>query len=101
MLFRRRSRSSEATQNDVADAKRRDDAGNRRAATSVGTLLRAERERQGLSVQDVATALRLRRTMIEALETGQADRLPGPTYAVAFVRSRRPGWCARRLTGRG
>jgi cytoskeleton protein RodZ len=87
MLFRRRSRLSEVTQNDAADAKRRDDAGNRRAPNSVGTLLRAERERQGLSLQDVAAALRLRRTMIEALETGQADRLPGPTYAVAFVRS--------------
>ncbi|HJS33689.1 MAG TPA: RodZ domain-containing protein [Alphaproteobacteria bacterium] len=81
---------TETAPNDAPDGERRDvgeGASDRRAATGVGALLRAERERQGLSVQDVAAALRLRRVMVEALEAGRADRLPGATYAVAFVRS--------------
>ena len=56
-----------------------------RAAQEVGLLLRAERERQDLSILDVAAALRIRRVFLEALEQGRVDRLPSGTYAVAFV----------------
>jgi cytoskeleton protein RodZ len=58
-----------------------------RSAQGVGALLRAERERQDLSILEVAGTLRIRRVFLEALEEGHVDRLPGGTYAVAFVRA--------------
>ena len=90
MVFRRRFGLTNNTQNGAPTGTRsKDDEGAaaQRAATGVGAVLRAERERQGLRVQDVAVTLRLRRVMVEALEAGQVNRLPGATYAVAFVRS--------------
>jgi cytoskeleton protein RodZ len=41
----------------------------------------------GYELQDVATALRIRLTYLEALEEGRFDDLPGMTYAVGFLRS--------------
>ncbi len=90
MAFRRRFGLTNEAQNGAPAGTRSygdEGAADQRAATGVGAVLRAERERQGLRVQDVAAALRFRRVMIEALEAGRVDRLPGATYAVAFVRS--------------
>jgi cytoskeleton protein RodZ len=43
--------------------------------------------RHGLSLNDVAAALRIRRDYLDAIEHGRAEALPAPTYAIGFVRS--------------
>ncbi len=57
------------------------------AARAPGTLLAAERERQGLSRADVAQRLRMSASQIEALETGDYERLPRGTFLRGFVRN--------------
>jgi cytoskeleton protein RodZ len=54
---------------------------------SVGNLLRAERERRDLSVDDVAANLRIRRALIDAIEHGRFKELPGAPYAVGFIKT--------------
>jgi cytoskeleton protein RodZ len=54
---------------------------------SVGAALRAERERRGLTVDDVAANLRIRRALIDAIEHGRYKELPGAPYAVGFIRT--------------
>lgn len=56
-------------------------------AYDVPQLLAALREHAGLSVQDVAAALRIRAVYVKAIEDGRFDDLPGPTYSVGFVRA--------------
>lgn len=58
-----------------------------RGGSAVGTLLRATRQRHGLSVHDVAQALRIRAPFIEAIEDGRPSDLPAPAYAVGFVKA--------------
>jgi cytoskeleton protein RodZ len=53
----------------------------------VGEILRAERERRGWSVADVAKHLKIRRVQLEAIETGDFSELPRGAYAPGFVRS--------------
>lgn len=53
----------------------------------VGELLRAERERRGWSVVDVAKHLKIRRVQLEAIESGDFSELPRGAYAPGFVRS--------------
>jgi cytoskeleton protein RodZ len=55
--------------------------------SAVGTLLRATRQRHGLSVHDVARSLRIRAPYIEAIEDGRFADLPAPAYAVGFVKA--------------
>ncbi|MBF0335037.1 MAG: helix-turn-helix domain-containing protein, partial [Alphaproteobacteria bacterium] len=50
-------------------------------------MLRAARETQGLTSQDMAVALRIRQQYLEAIESGRYSILPGATYAVGFVRA--------------
>ena len=59
----------------------------RSEGSSIGALLRAARMRQGLEVQDVSSALRIRLVHLQAIEDGRFGDLPGPTYAVGFVRA--------------
>jgi cytoskeleton protein RodZ len=54
---------------------------------SVGDVLRGERERRGLSLDDVAANLRIRRALIDAIEDGRFKELPGAPYAVGFVKA--------------
>ncbi|HZB90669.1 MAG TPA: helix-turn-helix domain-containing protein, partial [Stellaceae bacterium] len=54
---------------------------------SVGQLLRETRESYGSDIPRVAAALRIRATYLEAIEEGRYDRLPGPVYALGFVRA--------------
>jgi cytoskeleton protein RodZ len=56
-------------------------------APRAGADLCAARERVGWSVQDMATALRIRRVYLEALEAGRIDELPGNAYALGFLRT--------------
>lgn len=53
----------------------------------VGETLRAERERRGWSVADVAKHLKIRRVQLEAIETSNYNELPRGAYAAGFVRS--------------
>ncbi|MHB1217875.1 MAG: helix-turn-helix domain-containing protein [Alphaproteobacteria bacterium] len=54
---------------------------------ATGALLVDARKRKGLSVADVAGALRIRQVYLEAIEQGRLSDLPGAAYALGFVRT--------------
>ena len=54
---------------------------------SVGDLLRTTRERYGEDLPAVAQALRIRLAYLQAIESGRYQDLPGPTYAIGFLRT--------------
>ncbi|HWG79468.1 MAG TPA: RodZ domain-containing protein [Stellaceae bacterium] len=54
---------------------------------TIGQLLRETREGIGSDLNRVATALRIRAAYLEAIEEGRYDQLPGPVYALGFVRA--------------
>lgn len=56
-------------------------------AARMGEELRNARLFLGVSVEDMAAHLRIRRTYLLALEEGRMQDLPGLAYAVGFVRS--------------
>jgi cytoskeleton protein RodZ len=56
-------------------------------AARLGEELRESRLALGLSVEEMATRLRIRRAHLEALEEGRLQDLPGLAYAIGFVRS--------------
>jgi cytoskeleton protein RodZ len=84
VLHERRSRLAE-NRSMMSTAIERDDG--LPLAPRSGADLCAARERVGWSVQDMASALRIRRVYLEALETGRIDELPGNTYALGFLRT--------------
>jgi len=53
----------------------------------VGRLLRETREKQRHDLRAVSDALRIRFAHLNAIEEGRYGDLPGPTYAVGFVRA--------------
>jgi cytoskeletal protein RodZ len=53
----------------------------------VGATLRKRREEHGEDLRYVAQILRIRYPYLKAIEDGHPDDLPGPTYAVGFVRT--------------
>ena len=57
------------------------------APPRVGALLRQRREDLGLTLEAIGEALRIRPAYLAALEEGRAEELPGPTYAIGFVRA--------------
>jgi cytoskeleton protein RodZ len=64
-----------------------DDAVPSAGPRSAGDLLRQQREALGLDLRDVADALKIKPNYLAALEAGRPDLLPGPTYAIGFVRA--------------
>ncbi len=66
-----------------------DDASTRpaRRQPAVGDLLRARREELGLDLDDVGEMLRIKPIYLAALEQGRVQDLPGPTYAIGFIRA--------------
>ena len=58
----------------------------RRERVSVGSLLRSCRLRAGVTVADAAETLNIRRPYLHAIEEGRYGDLPGPAYALGFVR---------------
>jgi len=63
------------------------DAENREALLAeIGRRLRASREEQGHDIEDVATALNLRKVYVQALEDGRWEDMPGEVYALGFLR---------------
>ena len=53
----------------------------------VSTMLHTARMRAGIELGDVAERLRIRFAYLEAIEEGRFSDLPGPTYALGFVRA--------------
>ncbi len=53
----------------------------------VGVMLQSERERQRLTIQDVARATSIRVLYIEAIENGDYAALPAEVYTKGFVRN--------------
>ncbi|MDX1697338.1 MAG: helix-turn-helix domain-containing protein [Thiohalobacterales bacterium] len=54
---------------------------------SIGERLRAARARRNLTIETVASKLRLDATIVEALESNDADRLPAPIFVQGYLRS--------------
>ena len=53
----------------------------------VGDILRGEREKQGLTIEDIARETSIRDIYLEAIEKGDYDALPGDVYAKGFIRN--------------
>jgi cytoskeleton protein RodZ len=53
---------------------------------SAGDVLRQQRAALGLDLGEVARELRIKPVYLAALEEGRPDRLPGPAYAIGFLR---------------
>lgn len=64
-----------------------DAKGSAESAMTVGRYLKTERESQGQDLPQVAEMLRIHRSYLQAIEEGEVEKLPGPTYAVGFVRA--------------
>jgi cytoskeleton protein RodZ len=58
-----------------------------RRAHAIGALLRARREELGLDMAAIGETLRIKPIYLTALEQGRTRDLPGPTYAIGFVRA--------------
>ncbi len=81
-LFTRKNRASRAAADEEAgriEAERR--------PKTIGELLGDARRHHNASIQAVGTALRIRPAFLQAIEENRYDRLPGPVYALGFVRT--------------
>ena len=56
-------------------------------AETVGRTLRLLWEEQGLDLRQISERLRIRYPYLEAIENSLFDELPGPTYALGFVKA--------------
>lgn len=54
---------------------------------TVGELLRTEREKKGLSIKDIETAISIRALYIKAIEEGDYTVVPGEVYLKGFIRN--------------
>ena len=54
---------------------------------SVGEILRRTRMHYGRSLDDVESVIRIRASLLEALEADDVSKLPGRVYAIGFIRS--------------
>jgi cytoskeleton protein RodZ len=59
----------------------------RNITQAVGTLLRERREELGFDLDAIGEALRIKPIYLAAIEQGRAEDLPGPTYAIGFIRA--------------
>ncbi|QJD59168.1 helix-turn-helix domain-containing protein [Pseudomonas sp. gcc21] len=66
-----------------------DTSGNQysQGAVDAGAVLRDARLRHGLSEDEVARSLRLSPKILEYIETGQFERLPGETFGRGYIRA--------------
>lgn len=56
-------------------------------AGTVGEQLRAAREGQGITLEDVAARTRIPTRHLQSLEEGEWAKLPAPTYTIGFAKS--------------
>ncbi|MGE5042437.1 MAG: helix-turn-helix domain-containing protein [Candidatus Levyibacteriota bacterium] len=54
---------------------------------NLSDILKQERERKNLTVEDVVKATKIRQEFIRAIEQGNFDRLPSESYALGFVKN--------------
>jgi cytoskeletal protein RodZ len=54
--------------------------------TSIGEILRRERQKQSRSISEIAEQTKISSRYLEAIESGDLDRLPGVFFYKAFVR---------------
>ena len=54
---------------------------------TVGERLRAAREAQGLSLEEVASRTRIPTRHLDSLEQSEWSRLPAPTYSIGFAKA--------------
>lgn len=54
---------------------------------NISDILKQERERKSLSVDDVIKTTKIRREFILAIERGDFDKLPSESYALGFVKN--------------
>jgi len=53
----------------------------------LGALLKAERERQGISVNEITDQIKISRTALIAIEEGDESKLPHSVYAKGFIKN--------------
>ncbi|AZZ60301.1 helix-turn-helix domain-containing protein [Oenococcus sp. UCMA 16435] len=53
---------------------------------AIGKHLQDARENHGLTLEDVSSSTKIQMRYLQAIETGQVDKLPGPFYVKAFIR---------------
>ncbi|WP_300973658.1 helix-turn-helix domain-containing protein [Sphingomonas sp. LHG3406-1] len=56
-------------------------------STTAGEQLKAAREAQGITLEDVAARTRIPTRHLESLEKSEWSRLPAPTYTIGFAKS--------------
>lgn len=54
---------------------------------NISDILKEEREGKGLSIDDVVSATKIRKSFINAIEKGEFQQLPSETYALGFVKN--------------
>src|SRR3954454_4879475 len=69
------------------ESEQADEAPPPRRTRAVGELLRSRREQLELDLDTVGEELRIRPAYRAALEPGRIEDLPGPAYAMGFVRA--------------
>jgi len=57
------------------------------APQRVGEKLRAAREAQGLTIEEIAGITRIPKRHLITIESGEYDGLPAPTYSAGFIKS--------------
>ena len=55
--------------------------------TDVSGVLRAERERAGLTIEEISSRTKIKVTLLRALERGEFEQLPGEFFTRAFIRT--------------
>lgn len=53
----------------------------------IGNFLKHKREELDLTTLDVANSIKIRRELVEAIESGAYDKFPGRVYSIGFVRT--------------
>lgn len=64
-----------------------EEAGGELETATVGERLRAAREEQGLTLEDIAARTRIPTRHLESVEASDWSKLPSPTYSVGFAKS--------------
>lgn len=54
---------------------------------SVGDMLRTEREKQGITLQEISDSTNIKKQYLEAIEKNDYDTIPGTVFVKGFIRS--------------
>lgn len=84
-----KSEKSDAKANEKAKAKtkKQPDEDNKTTDLSVGEILRRARVSEDLTLDQVEEHIRIRASMLQAIEEMDLDKIPGWIYTVGFIRS--------------